>query len=98
MQMAEKRATKKQIEAELARVKEEYLIYRTRIENAIEAIKNATRDQSVIQNHCMNPYAHGRANGLRHCVAILKDEEVRYLQKPLRWLDADYRKLPMDKH
>lgn len=67
---------------------EELRAYKAAMEARIATIKEATRQQSEAEVYHDNPAAWGYANGLRAAVSILKDEQVRFRQRPLDWKDA----------
>ena len=67
---------------------EELRAYKAAMESRIATIKEATREQSADEVYHDNPAAWGYANGLRAAVSILKDEAVRFKQRPLDWKDA----------
>ena len=53
----------------------------------IEKLEDVTNIAVANGNYDCNAYMHGMANGLLLAKAIMKDEEVVYLDAPKEWLD-----------
>lgn len=51
----------------------------------IEQLEKALKIQLSDGNWNYDPYLHGMANGMIFSLAILKDEEPKYLEKPKVW-------------
>mgnify|MGYP001567464167 CR=1 FL=1 len=54
---------------------------------AIEKLEDVTAIATSSGNYDCNAYMHGMANGLLLAKAIMKDENVVYLDTPKEWLD-----------
>lgn len=57
------------------------------MKTAIEKLEDVTAIATSGGNYDCNAYMHGMANGLILARAIMKDEEVNYLDAPKQWLD-----------
>jgi hypothetical protein len=57
------------------------------MKTAIEKLDDVTAIATSGGNYDSNAYMHGMANGLLLAQAIMKDQEVKYLDAPAKWLE-----------